>query len=81
MHIAKATLADPASNFANIAFLTDNNRKAIPCLVKAILLHPDLVGGATLIPSVQLCLMPVNLILSIWYPIHNKDAICKIIIN
>ena len=52
MHISKASLTDPSPNFANKAFLTDSDRKVIPYLVKAILLTPDLVGGASIIPPI-----------------------------
>ena len=71
MHISKASLTDPTPNFANKAFLTDSDRKVIPYLVKAILLTPDLVGGASIIPPIQICLMSVNLFLTIWNSIHN----------
>ena len=66
MDIAKASLTDPWTDFANIAFLTDNHWEVIPYLVKGILLGSQLVGGAPPISPVQICLMSVNLILTIW---------------
>ena len=66
MNIAKASLTDPGTDFAYIAFLTDNNWEVIPYLVEGILLGPQLVGGAPLISPVQICLMTVNLVLTIW---------------